>query len=228
MKDKTTCNVFYLFFLFPLISACIRLSPILGIATFTPSPVSETSPTLAVTASPTIAAGSLADFYMFAADIAAAIHDKNASFFDERSSPHVWNCLGDETQGVCQGRHVGDVLQGIPVTHNWATYRLYEVSDYKGLWQAAFAQSNTLTLVAVANQFGDNPLMPMAEQSFLAVIAVAGYGAQVSIHEVRVLFFEYSEHSWHLEGELVTDEHVEDWLTGACLTCYDTWMAWPK
>ncbi|MCJ7433818.1 MAG: cellulase family glycosylhydrolase, partial [Anaerolineales bacterium] len=35
----------------------------LGTATFTPSPVSETSPTLAVTASPTIAAGSLADFY---------------------------------------------------------------------------------------------------------------------------------------------------------------------
>jgi hypothetical protein len=228
MKAKTTRRVIHLFLLIPLILACKWLSPVFETATLTPSPVNDGSPTPAVAANSSVVAESFADFHAFAADIAAAISDKNASFFGEQSSPKVWNCLGDETHGVCQDRSAGDVLKGIPVTHDWARYSVYQVSDYEGLWQAAFAQGDTLTLAAVANQFGDNPLMPMAEQSFMAVIKVAGHGAQAPIQEVHVLFFEYSEHSWQLEGELVSVEHVEDWLKGTCVTCYDKWMAWSK
>ena len=82
-----------------------------------------------------------------------------------------------------------------------------------------------MKLVAVANQFGDNPLMPMAEQSFMAVIAVGGSGTSP---EVRVLFFEYVDSFWYLQGELITADHADDWLTGNCQTCYDAWVAWPN
>lgn len=233
MKTGPSRNVFYLLLLFFLVSACKWTDQISGSGpTFTPAPAAQVTPTLAVTAtaatSSTPAAGSLADFSVFAADIAAAIRARDASFFEQRSAPQVWNCLGDETEGICQGHASSDVLQGIPVTHDWATPQLYKGSDYRKLWQTAFAQNATLQLVAVANRSGDNPLMPMAEQSFLAVIAVAGNGAQAPVREVRVLFFEYSEQAWRLEGELVTADHAQDWLTDTCSMCYDAWLAWPK
>ena len=240
-------RVFLLFFLFFLFSACAWTSPTeTGLAP-TPTPGVENTPALVASAdpnalypapygdagtmspSPSIAAGSagsFADFQTFAAEIAKALRDKNASFFGARSTPSLWNCLGDETVGVCKGRPAGQDVQGIPVTRDWATYQLYKTADYQAMWQSAFARGETLELVAVANQFGDNPLMPMAEQSFQAVIAAAGHGTPAPGSEVWVLFFEYFERSWHLEGELVTIDHADDWLTGNCQMCYDAWVAW--
>jgi hypothetical protein len=245
-------RVFPLFFFIFLISACVWTNPTETGLALTPSPGVENTPTLAATAanantpypapygdtagtmspSPTIAAGSFADFQTFAAEIARAIHDKNASFFSENSSSTLWNCLGDETMGVCKGRPAGQDMQGIPVTRDWATYQLYQTADYKKMWQSAFDRGDALQLVAVANQFGDNPLMPMAEQSFQAVVAAARNGTPAPGSEipwrahVRVLYFEYFERSWYLEGELVTVDHAEDWLAGNCQACYDAWVAW--
>jgi hypothetical protein len=242
MKTK----VFPLFFLFFLFSACAWTSPTeTGLA---PPPGVEGTLTLAASAdpnapyplgtmspSPSIAAGSagsFADFQAFAAEIAKALREKNASFFGAHSAASLWNCLGDETVGVCKGRPAGQDVQGIPVTREWATYQLYKTADYQAMWQSAFARGETLELVAVANQFGDNPLMPMAEQSFQAVITAAGNGTPAPGSEVpwralvQVLFFEYFERSWHLEGELVTIDHADDWLTGNCQVCYDAWVAW--
>ena len=238
MKTRAKRNVFHLFFLFFLVSACLWTSPIETGLTLTPSPDVEGAATATVmdasapypagtmSASPTIAAGSFADFQTFAMHIANAIREKNASFFVQRSASSLWSCLGDETQGVCKGRPAGQDAQGIPVTRDWATYQLYKTADYQDLWQTAFARDEALELAAVANQSGDNPLMPMAGQSFQAVIAATANGTPAPGREVRVLFFEYFERSWYLEGELVTVDHADDWLTGDCQACYDAWVAW--
>jgi len=224
-------RAFHLFLLFFLVSACIWTSPVETSLTLTPSPGVENTPTLAATAAgpnapPTIVPGSFADFQTFATEIAKALQDKNAAFFNEHASSTLWNCLGDETVGVCKGRPAGQDVQGIPVTRDWATYQLYKTADYRATWQIPFDQGEALQLVAVANQFGDNPLMPLAEQSFQAVIAVARNGTPTPGSEIRVLYFEYFDDSWYLEGELITIDHANDWLTGNCAACYDAWVAW--
>ncbi|MGC1377309.1 MAG: hypothetical protein WA821_13850 [Anaerolineales bacterium] len=225
-------RAFHLFLLFFLVSACIWTSPVETGLTLTPSPGVENTPTLTATAAaspnapPTIVPGSFADFQTFATEIAKALRDKNASFFGEHASSTLWNCLGDETVGVCKGRPAGQDAQGLPLTRDWATYQLYKTADYKDLWQTAFDRGEALQLVAVANQFGDNPLMPMAEQSFQAVIAAARNGTPTPNSETRVLYFEYFERAWYLEGELVTVDHANDWLKGNCAACYDAWVAW--
>ncbi len=119
-------------------------------------------------------------------------------------------------------------VEGIPVTYDWARYELPSIENYKATWQTTFANHSVLKLVAIANQFGDNPLMPMTVQSFVAIVGVADDSDPSSILEVRVLFFEYYQDAWHLAGELVTAEHVESWLHDTCSTCYDTWTAWPE
>jgi len=68
----------------------------------------------------------------------------------------------------------------------------------------------------------------MAGQSFLAIVAVPNVNDPPSIQEVRVLFFEYYENTWHLAGELVTVENTDSWLNDTCPTCYDVWEAWPQ
>jgi hypothetical protein len=195
-----------------------------ALAVNTPTPTAE--PLVSVP-SPTDA-GSFSDFLSFAAEIDQAIRGKDASFFADRASPSSWDCLGDETQGICLGRASGQHLEGIPVTDEWKTYKLYSLADYQRLWQSAFKRVPTPRLVAVANQFGDNPLMPAADQSFQAIVSAAKPGAETSRVPVRVLYFEYSDDSWRLLGELVTSDHAGDWLQGNCTGCYDTWSAWPK
>lgn len=212
------------FLLFPAL-ACSLTDGIPGAtpyATDMPGVPSAVTITPALAVSPTVASGSFSDFYAFGADIAQALDYKNAAFFEEMATPSDWNCLGDETQGVCLGQSGGQLLQGIAVTQDWKTYKLYSVSDYKAVWQAAFDKGNAFRLVALANQFGDNPLMPAADQSFLAILGAARPGVPV-----HVLYFEYVD-GWRLRGELVASENGTDWLQGNCSTCYDTWQAWPK
>jgi hypothetical protein len=179
-------------------------------------------------AGPTVVPGSFDDFYWFAAEIEAALQDSNVSFFDEHLASSRWLCLGDETIGVCKDAPADTTLAGIPVTYDWANYEVHSTEKYRERWQTAFASRGVLELVAVANQFGGNPLMPMASQSFLAVVRVADEGNPASIQEVRVLFFEYRVNAWYLAGELVAVEGAEAWLNNTCIMCYDTWAAWPE
>jgi len=175
----------------------------------------------------TVVAGSFADFHLFAAEIATALQDRNISFFDEHATSSVWNCLGDETAGVCKDISSDAAAEGIPVAYDWARYELPGIEGYKAMWQTTFANRSVVKLAAIANQLGDNPLMPMAGQSFLAIVSVADDNNPSSIQEVRVLFFEYYD-AWHLAGELVTVERAEAWLNDTCDMCYDTWAAWPE
>jgi len=231
MKAKS--NIFYIFPVFLLVSACIwgtSSSKIESTPVSFPSdpPAIEPAAMGEQTASPTVVAGSFADFYLFGTEIAAALQARNISFFNEYATASTWICLGDETIGVCKDMSPETTVTGIPVTYDWATYEVYSKENYNESWQTRFASSSVLKLAAIANQFGDNPLMPMAGQSFLAIVGVADDNNPSSIHEVRVLFFEYYEHTWHLAGEFVTVEHVGSWLNDTCSACYDMWAAWPE
>lgn len=234
MKAKRKYNVFYVLAMFLLISACIGTNSNSGIKpTFVPppsdTPTIETTATSEQTASPTVTvvAGSFADFHLFAAEIATALQDRNISFFEEYATPSVWSCLGDETAGVCKDLPSDAAAEGIPLAYDWARYELPGAEDYRAMWQTTFASHSVVKLAAIANQLGDNPLMPMAGQSFQAIVGVADNNDPSSIHEVRVLFFEYYD-TWHLAGELVTIERAEAWLNDTCDRCYDTWAAWPE
>ena len=194
----------------------------------TAEPLPTTQATSTATESPTTAAaGSMDDFAIFAADIAGAAQNKNAAFFSKLALITDWNCLGDETVGVCKGHATGDTLTGIPVTKDWKSYKVYNTAAYEGLWKTAFAQSGVLKLAALANQAGDNPLMPAADQAFMAVLTISGKASKATVNEVHVLYFEYSGTAWQLDGELDTTAHLQDWVSNTCSACYDTWTAWP-
>lgn len=231
MKTKAKNNIVYIFPLFLLVSACIwmgsapEISPtIMPTLARNAPPTIEATVTSEQTASPTIAAGSFDDFQRFAAGIDSALQAREASFFAGHASSSVWYCLGDEILGVCKGVPADTTLEGVPVTYDWSTYEVHSLESYKEMWQSTFASHSDLKLVATANQFGDNPLMPMASQSFLAIVNVIDVTS--SIQPVRVLFFEYGENTWHLAGELVTIKNAASWLGGTCSTCYDLWTAW--
>jgi hypothetical protein len=228
----TTRNALFLFPGFFLLCACgstIPNSPAARALTAYPtlrsSRTAMATPTPA--ASPTVEPGTPADFQAFAGDIAAAIQTRNSSFFGEHVSSPDWNCMGDETVGVCLGHQAGAVLHGMPVTRDWSMYQLYSAPDYKEAWQAAFESGDVLKLVGIANQAGDNPLMPGADQSFMAVIAVSAKASPAALRDVRVLYFERTGQSWQLDGQLITVKQAQDWVSGTCAACYDTWMAWP-
>ena len=239
MNSQITRTLVRLLPLVLISSACIFTSPVLPgrpAPTIAPGPQGTPVPpatvtitaTITPTPSPTIPAGGMGDFSGFAAGIADAIQQKDAGFFGRIAAPSDWNCLGDETAGVCKGRPAGAALQGIPVTTDWASYKLYKAADYAHIWQTAFTRGDALKLVALANQFGDNPLMPLADQAFIAVIAVGGKGVQAPVRQVHILYFEYNGPAWQLMGELVTTAHTPDWITNTCPTCYDTWASWPN
>jgi hypothetical protein len=230
MKASATSNIVYVFPVFLFISACIWTGSSSGInATLAPLPSSTpTTITTMQTTSPTVIPGSFDDFHLFAAKIAAALQDKAVSFFEKYAISSTWTCLGEETFGICKDMPADTTLKGVPVTDDWTTYEVYSEEDYKGTWQTRFTSQSVLKLVAVANKFGGNPLMPMAGQSFIAIIGVAEAGSPASIQEVRVLFFEYYENAWYLRGELVTVENAEAWLSNTCSTCYDRWAAWTQ
>jgi len=239
MKLKIKASILYVLLVLFFMPACQWASSLAGSrATVTPPPTRESLPTStatpsatatsAATATPTgPTAGSFDDFKVFAAQIAQAAQDKDASFFSGRAVSPDWNCLGDETVGICKGHASGDTLTGIPVTKDWKNYKVYNTAAYEGLWKTAFTKSGPLKLAALANQAGDNPLMPAADQAFMAVLAISGKGSKATINEVHVLYFEYSGTAWQLDGELETTTHVQDWVSNTCSACYDTWMAWP-
>ena len=233
MNARTKSHIFYVFPVFLLISACIWTSSISGMnATLVPFPSDTSTVEITVTseqtASPTIAAGSFDDFRLFAAEIAAALQDRDISFFDEYATASTWTCLGDETIGVCKDMPADTTLKGVPVTYDWTRYELPDIENYKTMWQTTFANHKVVKLVAIAHLFGENPFMPMAMQSSLAIVSVADASDPASIHEARVLFFENLENNWYLRGELVTMERAEAWLNNTCDMCYDMWAAWPK
>ena len=239
MKAMITRTALFLLAAFFLLCACGSTAPDAPAApassaypTIRSSPTAIATLTVEIAAtpalSPTVEPGRLADFYAFAGDIAAAIQARNSSFFAEHVSSPDWNCMGDETAGVCIGHQAGAVLHGMPVTRDWSMYKLYSASDYKAAWQAAYESGDVLKLVGVANQAGDNPLMPGADQSFMAVIAVSAKASPMALHDVRVLYFEYAGQSWQLDGQLMTVGQAQDWVSGTCAACYDTWMAWPN
>lgn len=231
MKTKTKCNFFYIFPVVLLISACMCTSSISGINP-TVTPVPSNTPTIApttpseLTEELTVAPGSLDDFRLLAAKIANALEDKDVSLFDEYAAPSTWTCLGDETFGVCKDLPADTTMEGVPVAYDWERYELSGKEDYTVRWQTTFTDHKVVKLVALANRFGENPLMPLANQSFMAIIGIGDDPA--SMREARVLFFEYYKNTWHLAGEFITLEHVESWLNDTCPTCYDMWAAWPE
>jgi hypothetical protein len=186
------------------------------------APTTETVTIQSPTLSPTVIDGSFLDFQVFVVEINRAIQNKNALFFAEHASLSEWNCLGDETQGICQGQPADQRLEGIPVTQDWKKYDVYNQADYQNYWKSAFAQSGEFRLAAMANRFGDNPFMPMATQSFQAILTTDDSNL------VHVLFFEYINNTWWLRGELATSENTKGWLDGSCASCYDAWVAWQK
>lgn len=222
MKAKVKNNLVSILLLSLLGAACLWTGSTPDVSpTPLPTPTAEATLTSEPAASPTAAAGSYADFQMFAAEIAAALQARDASFLGEHAKSSIWHCLGEETLGVCQGIPADTTLEGIPVTHEWKTYEVYDVEDYQEMWEAAFASHSDVKLAATANHFGDNPLMPLASQSFFAIVSIED--AERSTRGVRVLFFEHIE-AWQLVGELVTVE--QSWVDGTCSTCYDLWTAW--
>jgi hypothetical protein len=239
MKIKTKHNIFYVFPAVLLVSACMCTSSIPGInPTVTPVPsdaptVVPTTPTATappVTSEPTeeltVAPGSFDDFRLLAAELAAAVQAKDTSFFGEYAAPSTWTCLGDETFGVCKDLPPDATMEGIPVAYDWERYELPGKEDYTARWESTFTDRKVVKLVALGNKFGENPLMPMASQSFLAIIGIGDDPA--SLWEAQVLFFEYAVNVWHLRGELVTTENAEAWLNNTCSMCYDTWEAWQE
>jgi hypothetical protein len=194
----------------------------------TPKPSTSRPPTSKPPApSPTVAPGTFPDFNAFAGQVDQALRDGNASFLTEHSSISVWNCLGDEAHGVCKGKPGGTTLEGIPITDEWQTFTLLSPASYEATWQDPFDEGIPLRLHAIAYKFGDNPLMPLATGAFLAIIPDETTTAESSPEGVRVLFFEYRDNSWWLQGELRTTKQAQEWLEGDCLTCYDQWTAWP-
>ena len=233
MKAKTKSNIVYIFPVCLLISACLWTSSASGIhATLVPfpsdTPTVETTVTSAQTASLTVEPGSFDDFRLFATEIAAALQDRDISFFDQYATASTWTCLGDEIIGICKDMPADTTLKGVPVTYDWARYELPDTENYKAMWQTTFTNHKVVELVAIAHRFGDNPFMPMAMQSSLAIVSVADDSDPASIHEARVLFFENLENNWYLRGELVTVEGAEAWINNTCDMCYDMWATWPE
>jgi hypothetical protein len=195
-----------------------------------PPPVQETAPSatpepqiLEATAVP----GTFPDFLAFAGEIDQALRDGDASFFTKRLSISVWNCLGDEVYGACQGQPSGAVFEGLQVTEEWQTFTFLSPTDYEATWEEPFRQGLPLRLHAVAHKYGDNPLMPLAAEAFLAVVADETTASESGWPQVRVLFYEYRDEAYWLQGELRTASQAQDWLRGECATCYDQWTAWP-
>ncbi len=235
MKANIKDSFFYVFSVFLLLSACAWVSSIGGkdptrMPLPSDTPTVETTATSAPTAGPAAAPGSFEDFHSFAARIDTALQNGDTAFFDEHLSISSWLCMGEpDAIGVCKDVPADTMLEGIPVTYDWKKYEVPGREDYRARWQAAFTSGSALKLTAIANQFGDNPLMPMASQSFFAIVSVADGKDPASVQEVRVLFFEYHEDAWHLAGELVSVENAAAWLAGTCSPmCYDTWSAWPE
>lgn len=230
METRTKRNILYAIPAVLFIPACLWASPTSG-TDVPPMPPIDDTPTIEIatrepTANPTVAAGSFVDFQLFAAEIDASLASEDISFFDKHVTPSAWTCLGDETIGVCKDVAADTTLEGIPITWGWESYTVYSSEDYKALWQTRFTYHSKLNLVALANKLGDNPLMPMADQSFLAIISV--WNDPLSFPEVRILFFEHIENAWYIRGELVATENDEAWLDNTCDTCYDTWTAWQQ
>jgi hypothetical protein len=230
MKARTKHTILYVFTVLLLTSACLGTSLVSGgsATRVSPSvpPTAEPIVTREPTASLTVAAGSFDDFRLFAAKIDTALQDRKASFFDDHAASSTWHCLGDETMGICKDAPADTTLEGIPVSYDWATYEVYSREDYRETWQARFDQHSILKLVAIAQRYGENPLMPMAGESFFAIVSIADDGGPSSVQEVRILFFEYDENAWHMRGEFVTIGYMDSWLRDSCSTCYDMWAAW--
>jgi len=129
MNAASKNNLLYAFSVLLLLSACVWVRSITRIES-TPvplpgdTPATETAVIPRPTASPPAAPGSFADFHGFAADIAAALQDRSASFFEDHAASSAWECLGDEPFGVCKGVPSGTTLEGIPVAYDWAAYEV--------------------------------------------------------------------------------------------------------
>ena len=194
------------------------------LAADTATPEPSESPSL--TPSPEVSKGDFADFHSIAKEIDQALKDKDTSLFKKYAPTDGWTCMGDETAYVCGGQPAG-VLNGIAVTKEWKTYKVYSISDYQKIWQSAFKQGIEPRLIAISNQPGDNPLMPGASMAYQAVISWSKAGGNPALAPVHVLYFEYYlDSSWVMWGELDTTQNSADWLGGKCETCYGLWEAW--
>lgn len=188
----------------------------------TPSPAQSPSPTPGPEASLS-APGDPPGFADFASEIAAALEGKEAAFFASRASITTWYCLGD-TIGVCTGQPDGAVLEGMPVTRGWQEYEVLGQDDYQAAWQEVWDRGASARLHAIGHRWGENPLMPMAAEAHQAIIKVEA--GRVDDPEVHVLFLEYADGRWKLQGELIVTEGEGGWLEGSCTACFDEWSAW--
>jgi hypothetical protein len=185
-----------------------------------PKPTTASETTMASGAAP---AGTYTGFRSFAAEIDAVLRRRDAVFLGEHASNDVWDCLGDETQGVCSGQPAGSVLEGIPVTQRWMTYAMMNSATYEATWRQAFEAGATLSLHATAHRNGDNPLMPFETDTFYAVVTNAAATDVSKARNVGVLLFEYRDLAWWFQGELQPGQDAKQWVSGSCDICYDEW-----
>ena len=190
-------------------------------ATSTASPRPSAAPTR--TPSPT-STSRASGFTAFASQIADALQKRDAAFFSGKARTGKWTCLGDETTGVCKGKPSGAMLDGVLVAQNWEEYEVLGTEEYRATWQDIWDQGRPVSLQAIGHQYGDNPLMPLAEESFQAIIQVDT--GRADDPDVHVLFFELDDQAWRLAGELVVTVNEGRWLQGTCTTCFDEWTAW--
>jgi hypothetical protein len=189
-------------------------------STATPSPLSGTP-----------SAGFEA-FRAFGRDIAAAIASSNAAFFADRGVEIDVVCRGDEQLGQCMNQPSGTVLRGIPggawrSDAGGVTARadfLKMVSD----WFAA-------AIPTESDNHGDGSprLIALAETQngeFMAIASlIRDTGSPMGIQrQCRVFRFLPAEGDWELPGEYFCYSSAvsEDWLTGFCGQCYQSWESW--
>ena len=182
--------------------------------TVSPSPVPEVG---------TTPGSDPSSFPAFAAQVADALQAHDAAFFAGRAAMPTWTCLGD-TVGVCKGRPDGAVLEGMPLTRGWQEYEVLGEDAVRAGWQEIWDGGGSASLKATAHRWGDNPLMPMAAESFMAILQVEM--GSPDDPQVHVLFFEHLDDRWQLQGELIVTEGDAGWLEGSCPACFDEWSAW--
>lgn len=211
--------------------------------TDTPSiPTAAIPPTPTYTPSPPTPPGDLSGmegFRNFAVQIQDALERQDTSFFGAWAVEDQVTCLGDELLGPCAGQPPGTVLRGVPSGIAETDAIAYLVLDeYVARLQAWFEMampsekdqygSGSLTLYAIAHQYGDNPLVPFAGETYQAILTGIFATETAPMRQARILYFEFWEGSWRLVADLFAPipQTAARWLSGECQWCYDEWQTW--
>jgi hypothetical protein len=203
------------------------------VATSSPTSVAPSTATPTGEATPGVGSPSpdFAAFRAFAAEVEAATAVGDAAFFADRGIEIEVICRGDEQLGQCMNEPAGTVIRGIPGAA-WLSdaSALIPRADYEVLVSEWFAAAipgesdghgnGTPRLVALGQS---------SEGEFLAIASlIRDAGASSIQRQCRAFRFSLVDGSWALRGEIFcyATATSDDWLSGACVECYDYWEAW--